>query len=46
MRQINPTLYTETEFAARKAAGTAFVNRILAGHHLVIVGNTDEQSRA
>ena len=46
MRQINPTLYTETEFAARKAAGTAFVSRILAGDHLVIVGNTDEQSRA
>ena len=42
MRQINPTLYTETEFAARKAAGTAFVSRILAGDHLVIVGSTDE----
>ena len=46
MRQINPTLYTETEFAARKAAGTAFVSRVLAGDHLVIVGSTDKQSRA
>ena len=42
MRQINPTPYTESEFAARKAAGMAFVSRVLAGDHMVIVGSTDE----
>ena len=41
-RKINPTLYTPQEFAERKAAGNAFVTRVLAGDHLALIGNVDE----
>ena len=37
-RRINPALYTSNEFAARKAAGNAFLTRVLAGEHLVLIG--------
>lgn len=45
-RQVNPTLYTETEFAERKATGSPFLRRVLAGETLVLVGSVDEQSAA
>lgn len=38
-RQISPTLYTTEEFATRRAAGNAFLARVLAGQHLVLIGN-------
>ena len=43
-RRINPTLYTSREFADRKAAGNAFLTRVLAGEHLVLIGGEDEPS--
>lgn len=39
-RKINPTLYTSGEFADRKAAGNAFLTRVLAGEHLVLIGDS------
>ena len=43
-RRINPALYTSLEFADRKAAGNAFLTRVLAGEHLVLIGGEDEPS--
>lgn len=45
-RKISPTLYTPREFADRKAAGNPFVARVLAGEHLVLIGNENEPSAA
>ena len=45
-RKINPTLYTPQELAERKSAGNAFVTRVLAGEHLVLIGNVDEPPSA
>jgi predicted nucleotidyltransferase len=36
-RKINPTLYASPEFEARKAAGNAFLARVLAGEHLILI---------
>ena len=41
-RRINPALYTSKEFAVRKAAGNAFLTRVLAGEHIVLIGSDDE----
>ena len=41
-RRINPALYTSREFAHRKAAGNAFLARVLAGEHIVLIGGEDE----
>ena len=41
-RKINPTLYTPQEFADRKSSGNAFLTQVLAGEHLVLIGNVDE----
>lgn len=41
-RRINPALYTSREFTDRMAAGNAFLNRVLAGEHLVLIGNGNE----
>ena len=41
-RRINPALYTPREFAHRKAAGNAFLARVLAGEHIVLIGSEDE----
>ena len=41
-RKINPTLYTPQEFADRKSSGNAFLTQVLAGDHLVLIGNVDE----
>ena len=38
-RQISPALYTTEEFATRRTAGNAFLARVLAGQHLVLIGN-------
>ncbi len=45
-RKFAPTLYTTGEFAERKAAGSAFLTRVLAGEHLVLIGTEDEPSAA
>lgn len=37
-RKINPTLYTSREFEGRKKAGNAFLRRVLAGEHVVLIG--------
>ena len=43
-RKINPTLYTVREFNARRSAGNAFLCRVLAGEHLVLIGKEDDAS--
>lgn len=45
-RQVNPTLYTEREFADRIVAGSTFLKRVLAGETLLLVGALDEPSTA
>ena len=40
-RRISPTLYTGREFDARRAAGNAFLARVLAGETLVLIGEDD-----
>ena len=45
-RKINPTLYTPQEFADRKSSGNAFLTRVLAGDHLVLIGSVDEPPSA
>jgi predicted nucleotidyltransferase len=45
-RKISPTLYTPKEFADRKAAGNAFLTRVLAGEHLVLMGSEDAAATA
>ena len=42
-RQISPTLYSVREFAERRAAGSAFLSRVLAGNHHVLVGALEDQ---
>jgi predicted nucleotidyltransferase len=37
-RKVNPTLYTPREFDRRKKAGNAFLKRVLAGEHVVLIG--------
>lgn len=37
-RRINPTLYTPREFDRRKRAANAFLKRVLAGEHVVLIG--------
>ena len=43
-RRINPALYTSNEFAVRKAAGNAFLARVLEGEQIVLIGNGSEPS--
>ena len=45
-RKVDPTLYTTREFAERKAAGAAFLTRVLADQHLILIGTEDEPSAA
>ena len=40
-RRINPTLYTTSEFDSRRAARNPFLTRVLAGEHLVLIGDDD-----
>ena len=41
-RRISPVLYTSREFNDRLAAGNAFLIRVLAGEHMVLIGNGNE----
>lgn len=43
-RKINPTLYTADEFKRRKEAGDGFLARVLAGEHVVLIGDMDGPS--
>ena len=45
-RKFAPTLYTTREFAERKATGSAFLTRVLADEHMVLIGTEDEPSAA
>jgi predicted nucleotidyltransferase len=45
-RTVNPTLYTSKEFGERRAAGNAFLTRVLAGKHLVLIGSVDDSAAA
>jgi predicted nucleotidyltransferase len=38
-RKISPTLYTREEFERRRSSQSSFLNRVLAGDHMVIVGD-------
>jgi predicted nucleotidyltransferase len=38
-RTISPTLYTQQEFEQRKASNNAFLARVLAGEHVVLLGS-------
>ncbi len=40
-RRISPMLYTRQEYRSRHASGNAFLARVLAGEHLVVVGSGD-----
>jgi predicted nucleotidyltransferase len=44
-RKINPTLYTTSEFAKRRAEPDSFVNRVLAQPVLALMGNLHDSSR-
>lgn len=41
-RKINPTYYSPTEFARRRAEPDSFVNRVLTQPILPLIGATDE----
>lgn len=43
-RKISPTLYTQQEFTDRKASNNPFLTRVLAGEHLILIGQEDEPS--
>lgn len=45
-RKISTTLFTPKEFVERKASGNSFLSRVLAGEHLVLIGNDNEPSAA
>ncbi len=40
-RPINPTLYTPSEFRARRQARHPFLSRVLNGEHVVLLGSED-----
>ena len=40
-RQVNPTLYTDSEFRNRRSGNNAFLNRVLAGPTVVLEGQLD-----
>lgn len=46
VRKVNPTLYTPTEFARRRETGNAFVERVMRGEHLLLMGALNESSSA
>jgi hypothetical protein len=41
---LSPTLYIPEEFARRKASNNPFLTRVLAGEHLLLMGNEHESS--
>lgn len=40
-RRIHPTLYTPAEFARRRKSGNAFLQKVLAGEHIILMGSED-----
>ncbi len=40
-RPVSPTLYTPAEFQRRRAAGNAFLSKVLAGRYLPLIGSLD-----
>ncbi len=40
-RKINPTLYTRSEFRRRRAAGNAFLTKVLDGEKIMLIGSDD-----
>jgi len=40
-RSVSPTLYTAKEFRRRRAAGNSFLSKVLAGPHILLIGNAD-----
>lgn len=45
-RKVSPSLYTPREFADRKASNNAFLTRVFAGEHLILIGSKDESPAA
>ena len=43
-RKISPTLYTVSEFNARRSAKNPFLMRVLEGKYLVLIGKEDGES--
>ncbi len=41
-RRISPTLYTSLEYDERRAAGNPFVTNVLAGEHIILIGEEDD----
>lgn len=41
-RRIEPTLYTGDELRRRRRGRSAFLTKVLAGEHTVLMGNIDE----
>lgn len=44
-REVNPSVYPKTEFRKKIEAGHHFLNTILAGEKIFLVGNEDELER-
>ena len=40
-RRISPTLYTVKEFQRRRSARNPFLSKVLAGEHVLLIGNAD-----
>lgn len=40
-RKVNPTIYTREEFKKRRRGRNPFLEKVLAGTHVVLVGNED-----
>lgn len=45
-RRVSPTLYTSKEFQRRRRTGQPFMNRVLSGKHVVLIGNEDAVAAA
>ena len=45
-RTIDVTLYSVEEFAERRAGGSAFLTRVLADEHFVLIGDENAPSAA
>ncbi len=43
-RKLSPILYTQEEFARRKASDNPFIARVLTGEHLTLIDNEHEPS--
>jgi predicted nucleotidyltransferase len=40
-RPVNPTLYTSKEFERRRAAGNPFLDKVLSGERILLIGGDD-----